>query len=130
MLKLFTDGEISLTTALNPNRVKSGIANQSISDTVQIYAFDDSALTGAHFLAIPWNSDVKAASLLAINFLLSPEAQSVKGDFEVWGDPPILNLSNIVGDAAKTKRFNAIPMPHPSWHKALQDEWKERYEEE
>jgi putative thiamine transport system substrate-binding protein len=88
---------------------------------------DSGALSNIHFLAIPWNANAKAGALVAINFLLSPEAQSRKGDISVWGDPSVLNKQYLTGSAAKTQQFKSVAEPHPSWQSALEQEWLKRY---
>ncbi|MCG6354239.1 ABC transporter substrate-binding protein, partial [Vibrio alginolyticus] len=62
-----------------------------------------------------------------INFLMSPEAQSRKGDMNVWGDPSVLRHDVLTGSAANTKLFKSIAEPHPSWQAALEAAWQTRY---
>jgi putative thiamine transport system substrate-binding protein len=64
---------------------------------------------------------------VTINFLLSPEAQSRKGDLNVWGDPSVLSSKYLTGSAKNTQQFKSIDEPHPSWQNALEKEWLKRY---
>ncbi len=88
---------------------------------------DSGALSNIHFLAIPWNANASAGAQVAINFLLSPEAQSRKGDMNVWGDPSVLSSQYLTGSAKHTKQFKSIAEPHPSLQAALEQEWLKRY---
>lgn len=126
-IQLLDDGQLDLAITFNPNAAYSAQANGSLSETTTAYAMDSGALSNIHFLAIPWNANAKAGALVAINFLLSPEAQSRKGDISVWGDPSVLNKQYLTGSAAKTQQFKSVAEPHPSWQSALEQEWLKRY---
>ncbi|EKO3625042.1 ABC transporter substrate-binding protein, partial [Vibrio metschnikovii] len=78
-------------------------------------------------LAIPWNANAKAGALVTINFLLSPEAQSRKGDLAIWGDPAVIQRQHLSGSASRSKLYPSIDEPHPSWQTALGEEWQRRY---
>ena len=58
-------------------------------------------------------------ALDVINFLLSPEVQSRKGDINVWGDRSVLQAKYLTGSAQKTMLFPSIEEPHPSWQTRL-----------
>ncbi len=126
-IQLLDDGQIDLAITFNPNAVYSAQARGNLSDTTTAYAMESGALSNIHFLAVPWNANAKEGALVAINFLLSPEAQSRKGDINVWGDPSVLNKQYLKGSAAKTQQFKSVAEPHPSWQSALEQEWLKRY---
>lgn len=127
MIQLLDDGQIDLAVTFNPNAVLAAQAAGKLPQTAQSYAMHMGALTNIHFLAIPWNANAKAGALVTINFLLSPAAQSHKGDLEVWGDPAVIQASYLTGSATRSTLYPAIEEPHPSWHSALSDEWQRRY---
>ncbi|MGR6831657.1 ABC transporter substrate-binding protein [Aliivibrio wodanis] len=126
-LQLLDDGQIDLAVTFNPNEVFSAQASGKLADTTQTYAMEAGALSNIHFLAIPWNASAKEGAQVAINFLLSPEAQSRKGDLSVWGDPSVLSSQYLTGSAKNTKLFKSLAEPHPSWQVALEKEWLVRY---
>lgn len=126
-LQLLDDGQIDLAVTFNPNEVFSAQASGKLADTTQTYAMNAGALSNIHFLAIPWNASAKEGAQVAINFLLSPEAQSRKGDLSVWGDPSVLSSQYLTGSAKNTKLFKSLAEPHPSWQVALEKEWLVRY---
>ncbi|TKF24156.1 ABC transporter substrate-binding protein [Vibrio genomosp. F6] len=127
MLQLLDDDQIDLAITFNPNGVFSAQASGKLAETTQAYAFEAGALSNIHFLAIPWNASAKEGAQVAINFLLSPEAQSRKGDLNIWGDPSILQSQYLTGSAKNTKLFKSVAEPHPSWQVALEKEWLKRY---
>lgn len=126
-LQLLDDGELDLAISFNPNEVSSAQSNGTLASSTDSYAMENGALSNIHFLSVPFNANAKQGALVAINFLLSPEAQSKKGDLSQWGDPSILNQQHITGSAANTKLFKSVAEPHPSWQAALEQEWQKRY---
>ncbi|MGD8119634.1 ABC transporter substrate-binding protein [Vibrio sp. TRT 2004] len=126
-IQLLDDGQIDLAITFNPNAVYSAQANGNLANSTQAYAMDNGALSNIHFLAIPWNANASAGAQVAINFLLSPDAQSRKGDTKIWGDPSVLSSQYLTGTAKNTQQFKSIAEPHPSWQNALEQEWLKRY---
>ncbi|WP_413702392.1 ABC transporter substrate-binding protein [Psychromonas sp. KJ10-10] len=126
-MQLLDDGELDLAISFNPNEVSSAQSSGTLADTTDSYAMENGALSNIHFLSIPFNANAKAGALVAINFLLSPEAQSKKGDLSQWGDPSILKTQHLSGSASQTKLFKSVSEPHPSWQAALEKEWQVRY---
>jgi putative thiamine transport system substrate-binding protein len=126
-LQLLDDRELDLAISFNPNAVFSAQENGSLAESTQSYAMSSGALSNIHFMAIPWNAQSKPGALVAINFLLSPEAQSRKGDLTIWGDPSVLKQSVLTGSAAKTTLHKSVAEPHPSWQVALEQAWLKRY---
>jgi putative thiamine transport system substrate-binding protein len=126
-IQLLDDGQIDLAITFNPNAVFSAQSVGNLAESTKAYALDSGALSNIHFLAIPWNAKASAGAQVAINFLLSPEAQSRKGDTQVWGDPSILSSQYLTGSAKNTIQFKSVSEPHPSWQGALEAEWQKRY---
>lgn len=127
MMQLLDDRQLDLAITFNPNAVFSAQITGQLAPTTQTYAMKNGALSNIHFLAIPWNANAKEGALVAINFLLSAEAQSRKGDLAVWGDPSVLKAQYLTGSAKNTILFPSIAEPHPSWQSALETEWQKRY---
>lgn len=127
MIQLLDDDQIDLALTFNPNAVYSAQASGKLAKTTRSHAMQAGALSNIHFLAIPWNATAKEGALVAINFLMSPEAQSRKGDMNVWGDPSVLRNDVLTGSAANTKLFKSIAEPLPSWQAALEAAWQTRY---
>ncbi|MEZ8129661.1 ABC transporter substrate-binding protein [Enterovibrio norvegicus] len=126
-LKLLDDGQIDLAITFNPNAVYAAQSAGNLAETTEAYAMEMGALSNIHYLTVPWNANAKEGALVAINFLLSPQAQSRKGDLDVWGDPAVLNDEHLSGSAKANTPFKAVAEPHPSWQSALEKAWLQRY---
>ncbi|WP_248630894.1 ABC transporter substrate-binding protein [Endozoicomonas elysicola] len=138
---MLDDGEILLSMTFNPAYASSAIASGELPKTVKTYVHDKGTLGNTHFLAIPFNSNATEGARVAINFLLSPEAQAHKANPDVWGDPTVLSMSQL--NSLERKRFSSLPLgpatlspealgkalsePHSSWVAALEEAWKTRY---
>ncbi len=128
-IQLLDDRQLLLAITFNPNAANAAIEHGKLVETAQTYAFAQGALSNIHFLAIPWNASAKAGALVAINFLLSPEAQQRKADARIWGDPSVLNFNATAQKSAAQgfSLYKSIAEPHPSWQTALELEWQKRY---
>ena len=103
--------------------------------------FENGTIGNTHFVAIPFNSSVQAGALVTANFLISPIAQARKQDPEIWGDPTVLDVKNLIpkdrklfdelslGVATLTPEElgNVIPEPHPTWVTEIEKKWIETY---
>ncbi|WP_217640250.1 ABC transporter substrate-binding protein [Desulfoluna spongiiphila] len=132
MVQLLDDGEIDLAISFNPQDAPAKARQGLLPTGARALVFDIGALTNSHFLAIPYNSNAKAAAKVVTNFLLSPEAQARKADTDIWGDPTVLSLTKLT--PAEQALFKTAPglhksiaEPHPSWMTAIEKEWKKRY---
>ncbi len=139
--QLLADGALDFAFSFNPGDLASAVALGLLPETAGAYLFDEGGLGNSHFLAIPFNARAKAGALVAIDFLLSPEAQARKADPAVWGDPTVLALEKL-GEEDR-RRFKALPdppraltpgarspsldEPHPAWTAALEAAWSARY---
>lgn len=141
MNHMLDSGELLLSISFNPNEASAAILAGQLPGSVRTYVHDKGTLANTHFLAIPFNSNHKAAAQVVANFLLSPEAQARKEDPSFWGDPTVLDLKLL--SAEDQARFQAIQHgpatltaeemghvlaePHASWVPALEQEWQRRY---
>jgi putative thiamine transport system substrate-binding protein len=126
--QLLNDNQLLLAITFNPNSVPLAIENGNLPETAKVFTFTQGALSNAHFLAIPWNANAKAGSLVAINFLLSPEAQQHKSDTQVWGDPSILKPKYLgKKEAQGFHLFKPLKEPNPTWQSALNWAWQQHY---
>ena len=141
MKQLLADGELGIIFAFNPSEASSAIAAGELPDTVRSFVFPKGTLGNTHFVAIPYNSGSKAASMVVANFLISPEAQLRKENPKYWGDPTVLDVKAL--DTDERKAFAAIergvatlppselgpvlPEPDASWMTRIEAEWKKRY---
>ncbi|STQ75127.1 ABC transporter substrate-binding protein [Grimontia hollisae] len=119
--QLLDDGELLLAITFNPNAAETAVKNGTLAPSAKAFAFDKGALSNIHFMGIPWNANAKEGALVAINFLMSEEAQARKANSDIWGDPAVVTLQN------NKPLFKSMSEPHPSWQVALEQAWLKRY---
>ncbi|NGN96873.1 ABC transporter substrate-binding protein [Grimontia sp. S25] len=120
-MQLLDDGELLLAITFNPNAAETAVKNGTLAPSAKAFAFNEGALSNIHFMGIPWNANAKEGALVAVNFLMSEEAQARKANSDYWGDPAVVKLSD------SKPLFKSQPEPHPSWQGALEQEWLKRY---
>ena len=107
MQDLFANGEVSFDMAYNPAEASSLVENGRYPETTRTFVFDSGTIANTHYVAIPYNSDHKAAAMVVANYLLSPEAQLSKAQPANWGDLPALDPARLSADWQA--QFNALP---------------------
>ena len=141
MNSMLDDGELLISMTFNRAYASAAILNGLFADTVRTYVHEGGTLRNTHFLAIPYNSNAKAAAKVVINFLLSPEAQAKKMDLTMWGDPTVLSMGRLSAEdqqlfkalpkglATLTDEEIGIPLPEPhySWTRPIEEAWLARY---
>ncbi len=138
MRQMMADGELLLALTFNPNETANEIAAQRLAATTVSFQFTAGTIGNTHFLAIPFNARAVAGAQVLADFLLSPQAQARKADIAVWGDPTVLDVRRL--PAAQQLFFQmkpqagtlaqsapALPEPHGSWVRPLEQEWTRRY---
>ena len=141
LTELVAEREIDIAMAFNIAHASNAISEGKLPNTVRSYIHKDGTLANVHFLAIPYNSGKKTAAKVFVNFLISPEAQLKKQDKTFWGDPSVVSVSKL--DNEWKNKFSILPRgiatlsneelkmklqePHPSWVKAIEDGWIEKY---
>jgi putative spermidine/putrescine transport system substrate-binding protein len=93
--------------AYNPAEASSLVENGRYPDTTRTFVFDSGTIANTHYVAIPFNSDHKAAAMVVANYLLSPEAQLSKAQPATWGDLPALDPARLPDEWQA--QFEAIP---------------------
>jgi putative spermidine/putrescine transport system substrate-binding protein len=76
---------------MNDGEVENKILQGVFPETARAYVPDYGTIRNTHFMGIPRLSANKAASMVVINFMISPEAQFQKLRPKIWGDGSILN---------------------------------------
>jgi putative thiamine transport system substrate-binding protein len=141
MFPLIADGEIDLSISFSPGAASAAIANFELPDTVRTFVLDKGTIGNASFVAIPYNSGSKAASMIVANFILSAEAQARAQDPTLLGYGTVLNVDALTGgDRALFDALDlgvatlspadlgtAVAEPHPSWMTRIADDWINRY---
>ncbi|MEI5909398.1 ABC transporter substrate-binding protein [Bacillus spongiae] len=97
--RLYSQGEVWMTMGYNEARAERLIADKVFPETTKSFVLEDVGSIGnTHFLAIPFNSPNKAGAMVAINFLLSPEAQLTKLSEQYWGESTPIALDKLQSD--------------------------------
>ncbi|MDX8364386.1 ABC transporter substrate-binding protein [Cytobacillus sp. IB215665] len=102
--RLYSDGEVWMTMGYNEARVESLIEKGIFPDSTKTFVFDSGSIGNTHFLTIPYNSTNVAGAMVAINYLLSPEAQLKKMEPSMWGENMALDPTKLSEDLQKQLR--------------------------
>jgi len=107
MHQLYAAGEVDFTMSNNDGEVDNKVLQGLFPATSRAYVFDTGSVQNSHYWGVPARADDQAGALVAIDFLLSPEAQFEKAQPAVWGDGTVLNLDRL--PAEWQGRFAEIP---------------------
>ncbi|EGA91014.1 hypothetical protein GPDM_01960 [Planococcus donghaensis MPA1U2] len=91
--QLYASGEIGMTMSYDPALAASEVLKGRFTESTRTFVLDGGTLSNTHFLSIPFNSSAKAGAMVAINELMSPEAQTAKLSPENWGDLTALDFT-------------------------------------
>ncbi|TAA70508.1 ABC transporter substrate-binding protein [Planococcus salinarum] len=106
--QLYASGEVALTMSYDPALAASEVLKGRFPDTTRTFLLAGGTLANTHFLAIPFNSSEKAGAMVAINEMLSPEAQIAKLSPANWGDLSALDPEKL--SPAQQQAMNAVDL--------------------
>ncbi len=92
---LFANGEVDFTMSMNDGEADNKVASGLFPPSAQAYALDSGTIANTHYLGIVARSPHKAAAMVVINELQSPEAQYEKLRSGVWGDGTVLDVERL-----------------------------------
>jgi putative spermidine/putrescine transport system substrate-binding protein len=93
--QLFAAGEVDFTLSNNDGEVDNKVLRGLFPKTSRAYVLDGGTIQSSHYLGIPRRAPHPAGALVAVNFLISPEAQYEKLKPAVWGDGTVLDVSRL-----------------------------------
>lgn len=96
--ELFLNNEVDFTMGFEVGKTAGQVITGAYPIAAYSYVFETGTIGNAHYLAIPFNSPEKAAAMLTIDLLQSPEMQLEKFDSTVWGDLPGLDTKKLSND--------------------------------
>lgn len=105
---MYSDGEVIMTMSYNPNSPQAKINTGEFPESTRTFMFENGTIGNTHFLAVPFNSPNKSGALIAINEILSVEAQASKYNPKIWGDLPVLDNDNLSKD--EKEMFKSIDL--------------------
>ncbi|MFB4165989.1 ABC transporter substrate-binding protein [Alteribacillus sp. JSM 102045] len=89
---LYSQGEVLFTMGYNEARAERLIEEGIFPETTKSFIMEPGSIGNLHFLSIPFNSPNTAGAMVAINDMLSPEAQLEKMKPAVWGENTVLDI--------------------------------------
>jgi putative spermidine/putrescine transport system substrate-binding protein len=89
--QLYSQGEVWITMGFNEGRAESLVQRGVFPDSTASFVLETGSIGSVHYLSMPFNSPQPAAALVAINYMLSPEAQMAKLRPEMWGEGMVLD---------------------------------------
>ena len=107
MHQLFASGEIDFTMSNNDGEVDNKVLQGLFPKTARAFVLDGGTIQNSHYMGIPANSSRKAAAMVVVNFLISPEAQLRKFTPEIWGDGTVLAMEKL--PAEWREKFANVP---------------------
>ncbi|WNF36244.1 ABC transporter substrate-binding protein [Bacillaceae bacterium IKA-2] len=93
--RLYSQGEVWMTMGYNEARAVSFIEDGIFPETTETFVLESGSIGNTHFLTVPFNSPNKSGALVAINYLLSPEAQLAKMEPGMWGENMALDPTKL-----------------------------------
>ncbi len=105
--QLYANGEIAFTMSNNDSEVDNKVNEGLFPEESRAYPLNTGTIRNSHYMGIPKHARNKAAALVTINFLMSPEAQFEKMQPDVWGDGTVLDVDRLPDEWAQ--RFRDMP---------------------
>ncbi len=93
--QLYANGEVWMSMSYDPARAANLIKQGVYPSSTRTYVFTGGTLANTHYLTIPFNSAHQAGAMVAIDFLLSPEAQITKYDPTYWGEEMAIEIDKL-----------------------------------
>lgn len=103
---MFQDGELVLHMTYDPFSWTNDVASGLIPATTQSFVFDEGMVGNTNFLAVAKNAPHKAAALIAINEILSPEIQL--SQYETLKTVTVLDMDTL--DTGVQAAFEAVDL--------------------
>jgi len=120
MHQMFANGELHFTMSNNDAEVDNKIRQGVFPKTARAYVWEIGTIQNSHYMGITERSGDKAAAMVVVNFLISPEAQYQKMQPKVWGDGTILSMEQLPQEWQRT--FTDIPgRTHAPDRREIQD---------
>lgn len=107
MAQLLANGEIYISYGFSEGGVEQKVLSGLYPKTVRSYPWENGSVKNSNYLGILKNAPEKAAALVVINFLISPEAQFKKADPNGCDANTILNKDKL--PQKWQEKFESIP---------------------
>lgn len=107
MHQMFANGELAFTMSNNDGEVDNKVIQGLFPASAKAFVLDGGTIQNSHYMGIVSHAANKAGALVAINFLISAEAQYRKYNPEIWGDGTVLAIDRL--PAEWQAKFSNIP---------------------
>lgn len=104
--RLYSNGDVWMTMGYNEARAEHMIDEGVFPESTRSFVMESGSIGNTHFLAIPYNSPNKEGAMIAINFLLSPNAQLKKLKPTYWGDNTPISIDKL--SAENQEKFQSL----------------------
>lgn len=84
--QLYANGEVWMSMGYDSAHAANQVRSGYFPPSTHTFVLEQGTLANTHYLSIPFNAPNPAGAMVAINFMLAPEAQIAKYDPEYWGD--------------------------------------------
>lgn len=105
--QIFAAGEVDFTMSNNDGEVDNKVLQGIFPPTARAFVLETGTIQNSHYLGISSRSAHVEGALVAINFLVSPQAQYEKLKPTVWGDGTVLDTSRL--PAPWPEKFENVP---------------------
>lgn len=105
--QMFANGELFFTMSNNDSEVDNKVSQGLFPGTARAFVLDGGTIQNSHYMGIVNHAANKPGAMVAINFLISPEAQLKKYNPEVWGDGTVLAIDKLPEEWQE--KFKNIP---------------------
>ncbi len=95
MDQMFANGEINVSYGFSEGGIEAKVRSGLFPKSTKAYAWENGTIKNANYLGISYNSAHKAAAMVVINFLISPEAQLKKADPTGMDSNPVLSVEKL-----------------------------------
>ena len=136
---LLANGEIYFSLNYSPDGAADYISKGRYPDTIRTYMFDSGMIGNLNFLAVSYNSDSKAAAMVAANEALDPDVQyhAASPDGMFWMSP--LDMKRLPEETrgrfeslpldparlpADTLNRLSLPEPGSDWLTRIEEDWQ------
>ncbi len=137
--ELFANSEIWMMPVFI-SRIAEAKASGQFPATAEAFTMPDISLNDPSFTAIPINASNPAGAMVLANVLSSPEGQLQKFKPQVWGDPPLLDVTKVspelqkefaqveaeYGIPLKELAATTVPVVNAEYTTRLETLWKEQ----
>lgn len=137
--ELFANGEVWMMPVFI-SRIAEAKASGQFPATAEAFTMPNISLNDPSFTAIPVNASNPAGAMVLANVLSSPEGQLQKFKPQVWGDPPLLDVTKVspelqkefaqveaeYGIPLKELAATTVPVVNAEYTTRLETLWKEQ----